>query len=158
MKFKEADRKNLDPETTKAIEKANKEDKGLFIYGNTGTGKSYTLHAIAKDKGFVHNFIELLLEFRNSLNKGYYKDNVEALCEKKFLFIDDIGSETTSDYVLEFLYLVINKRYESMKRIALTTNLSLEEFEQRYGARILSRIAEMCIVHEIKGEDKRLSN
>jgi DNA replication protein DnaC len=44
-----------------------------------------------------------------------------------------------------------------MKRIVLTTNLQFKDFGNRYGDRILSRIAEMCVLVELKGEDKRLT-
>lgn len=140
-----------------AKKKATEEGKGLFVYGSTGTGKTYFITAIAKgQKTKVQNFVELLSEFRDYIQKGTYHDNLEELTSGKYLFIDDIGAEKTSDFVLEFVYLVVNRRYEDMNKTVFTTNLSLEDFRERYGDRILSRIAEMCLFVELNGEDKRL--
>ena len=156
MRYKESTKENLPENVKKAIKKAIDKNKGLFIYGDTGTGKTYTCHAIAKNKGKVENFVYLLIEYRDYLQKGHYYDQIKYLVDQEYLFIDDIGSEKTSDFVIEFLYMVINKRYENMKRTVLTTNLSLEDFSERYGDRILSRITEMCVLVELKGEDKRI--
>lgn len=151
-----AKQENLDDKTKEAIQKAIDEDKGLFIYGDTGTGKTYTIYALSLRKSNVNNFIELLIEYRDYMQKGFYYENLTELLNQDYLFIDDIGSEKTSDFVIEFLYMIVNKRYENMKRTVFTTNLTLEDFKNRYGDRILSRIAEMCILLELKGEDKRL--
>jgi DNA replication protein DnaC len=156
MRYKDAHKDHLPPETIKAIEQCIEEKKGLFFYGGTGTGKTYTLHALARDKGKVENFVDLLVDMRDAMQNGFYKQRLDELTREDHLFIDDIGAEKVSDFVIEFLYLVVNKRYENTKRTVFSTNLSLEEFGSRYGERILSRIAEMCVFHEIAGEDRRL--
>jgi len=157
MRYADANRESLPESIQKAIEKSIAEKKGLFFIGDTGTGKTYALHALAQNRGKVENFVELLIEFRDYMQKGYYFDRIKNLTSQDYLFIDDIGSEKVSDFVIEFLYMVINKRYENMKKTVLSTNLNLEEFKSRYGDRILSRICEMCEIVFIKGNDKRLS-
>ena|SRR3990167_5026003 len=156
MRYSEATKENFDDKTKQAVETAINEDKGLFIYGDTGTGKTYILHALGRGKGGVENFVELLVEFRDDMQKGFYHEKLVDFTKQDYLFIDDIGSEKTSEFVIEFLYMVVNKRYENMKRTVFATNLTLEDFKTRYGDRILSRIAEMCVLLELKGEDKRL--
>ena len=54
------------------------------------------------------------------------------------------------------MYRLINYRYENMLRTFFASNLSLQELAERSGDRIASRIAEMCDIIEIGGEDKRL--
>ena len=156
MRYKEAKTENLDQYTKNAIEASIAESKGLFIYGDTGTGKTYTMHALSKGRGEVENFVALLVEFRDFMQKGFYFEKIKELVGQEYLFIDDIGAEKLSDFVVEFLYLVVNKRYENMKRTVFATNLTLEEFQKRYGDRILSRISEMCILVELKGNDRRV--
>ena len=156
MKYKDADKSNLDQSIIKKLEESNKDKKGLFFFGNTGTGKTYTLHALAKNKGKVDNFVELLANFRDAMRKGFYLDNLNDYCNKEFIFIDDVGAENISEFVLEFFYLVVNKRYENMKRTVISTNLTIEAFKDRYGDRILSRLSEMCLIIELKGDDRRL--
>lgn len=153
-KYKDA---KIDENIKKLVDKSVEEDKGIFIYGDTGVGKTYTLHAISNSKQVdVRNFTEMLVEFRDAIQKGCYYERLKELIKSDYLFIDDIGSEKLSDYVVEFLYLIINGRYENMKRTVLATNLSIEEFGNRYGDRVLSRIGEMCIFKEMIGEDRRI--
>lgn len=156
MRYKNATTENLSHNIKKAVETSIKENKGLFIYGDTGTGKTYTLNALAKGRGEVENFVALLAEFRDAIQKGVYWDKLKEFVAQEYLFIDDIGAEKISDFVIEFVYLIVNKRYENMKRSVFATNLTLEDFQKRYGDRILSRISEMCVLVELKGEDKRI--
>ena len=156
MRYQNASADNLPKEVTEKINEAIKEKKGILFYGGTGVGKTYTMHTLAKNKGKVENFVEMLVEFIDYQNKGFYYDKLKELTNQDYLFIDDIGSEKTTEFVITFLYLIVNKRYENMKRTVFATNLSLEDFSSRYGDRILSRINEMCLLVELKGEDKRI--
>jgi DNA replication protein DnaC len=157
MRYKEAKLEDLNKEILDARETAIVENKGVFIYGDTGTGKTHSLHALSRDRSVVDNFVSLLSEFRDYMQKGFYFDKIKEYTNQEYVFIDDIGAEKTSEFVIEFLYVLVNKRYENMKRTVFATNLSLEDFQERYGDRIISRISEMCILVELKGGDKRLN-
>ena len=157
-RYKEAIMETCSQDLKDAVKKAIDENKGIFVYGNTGVGKTYFCHAIANSKKEkVENFVFLLSEYRDYMMKGFYNEKIIELCNEDYLIIDDIGSEKTSDFVIEFIYTIINRRYENMKRTVLTTNLQFKDFGEKYGDRILSRIAEMCVLVELKGEDKRLT-
>lgn len=147
----------INDEIKDLVKKSFDEDKGIFLYGNTGVGKTYILNALANAKNVsVRNFTETLVEFRDAMQKGCYYEKIKDTIAEDYLFIDDIGSETLSNYVVEFLYIIVNGRYENMKRTVLATNLSINEFEDRYGDRILSRLGEMCVFKEMKGDDRRI--
>jgi DNA replication protein DnaC len=156
MRYKNAELTDLAPEIMEARQKAIDEKKGIFIFGDTGTGKTHSLYALSKGKGVVDNFVTLLCEFRDYMQKGLYFEKIKDFTNQEYVFIDDIGAEKTSDFVIEFLYILVNKRYENMKRTVLATNLSIDDFQEKYGDRIASRLAEMCVFVELKGEDKRL--
>jgi DNA replication protein DnaC len=156
MRYDNVTSENLSSQATEAINLSITENKGLFIYGGTGTGKTYILHVLAKGRCRVENFVSLLVECRDYMQKGFYYEKIQSMTDQEHFFVDDIGSEKTTDFVLEFLYLLVNERYENMKRTVFSTNLTLEEFRNRYGDRLLSRIAEMCIFLKLEGEDKRL--
>lgn len=156
MRYKNATIENLSEQIKESIKVAIEKDKGVFFYGDTGTGKTYTLNSLAKGKAEVDNFVMLLSEFRDAMQKGFYFSNLKEYINQDYVFIDDIGAEKTSDFVIEFIYSLVNGRYENLKRTVFATNLTLEKFSERYGERILSRIAEMCVLVEIKGDDRRL--
>ena len=157
MKYKNANIEECNNIYKKAIKEAGADNKGIFIHGNSGLGKTYFCHAVANGKKEkVENFVELLYELRDNIPKGFYNDAIKNLCDREYLIIDDIGAEKLSDSVSELVYMIVNKRYENMKKTILTTNLPFDKFSERYGDRILSRIAEMCVMVEVTGEDKRL--
>ena len=159
MRYKDANIEKCSEPIKEAVEKAVDENKGIFIYGNTGVGKTYFCHTLQNaKKGTVENFVSLLYEFRDYIQSGFYNVKMKEMCDVDYLIIDDIGAEKTSDFVVEFLYTIVNRRYENMKRTVLTTNLQLPDFEKRYGDRVLSRISEMCVMVELTGDDKRLNN
>jgi DNA replication protein DnaC len=92
--------------------------------------------------------------------KRDYKDNTdyqdEILNSKRVFILDDIGVEKVSEFVEEFMYMLINKQYEKVYPIVITSNLPLSQLAEKLGDRIVSRIKEMCYIVELKGEDKRL--
>jgi len=91
---------------------------------------------------------------RDFQDRGDYQDRV--LDSNNVFILDDIGVEKVTEFVEEFLYMLINNQYEKVYPIIITSNLSLSQLAERLGDRIVSRIKEMCEVVEIKGEDKRL--
>ena len=65
------------------------------------------------------------------------------------LVLDDFGTSKPTDFVLQTLYLIINHRYDYLKKIIFTSNLSLEKVALVFGDdRITSRIERMCEIIE----------
>ena len=73
------------------------------------------------------------------------------------LALDDIGSEKATDWALQMLYLLIDRRYSQMLKTIITSNLTLDQIADRLDDRISSRIAGMCKIVSIKGKDRRLA-
>ena len=75
------------------------------------------------------------------------------------LVVDDIGTESiVNNYgnVIDSVAYMIEERYSRGLLTVLTTNLTLEQITQRYGARVFSRIMGEYIHVNINGNDKRL--
>ncbi len=144
------------------IEEYKEEKEGLYIYGSAGTGKTYALYAIFRNHCLnneyckIINTVELLRLFKKDF-KDEYEHNFEEYLEfSGVLFIDDIGAEKNTEFVDETLYHLINTRHEKMLPTFFTSNLSLKELAEKNGDRLASRIAGMCDVIELTGEDRRL--
>ena len=138
-----------------------KEKRGLFIYGKCGTGKTHTMQALRKKlklDGFTPTFwnsTELSAHFREEAKENNQTLNW-ILDDCKVLMIDDFCAEKYSEFLEECFYRIINYYWERMIPIIISSNFSLKEISERIGDRIASRIAGMCTVIEIDGDDKRI--
>ena len=58
--------------------------------------------------------------------------------------------------MLEQLYALINERYETERALVVTTNHDDAALEAQVGARVVSRLGDMCETLPLFGEDRRL--
>lgn len=146
-----------------------KEGKGLFLYGNVGTGKTHLACAIIDlianlhykeiyDKFIFVSAIEMLQEIRDSYKYTDGDDFRESFKECALLVIDDLGTGKVTDWSSEIFYNIIDSRYSNLKPTIITTNLNIEEFKKRTDERLASRIFEMCKGVKFEGEDYRIKN
>jgi DNA replication protein len=94
----------------------------------------------------------LLYKMRNAPRGD---DLLERCLNYKFLFLDDFGAENTTDFAREQFFTILDIRCQKQHPTYITTNLNPKEIREKYGERIFSRLKEMAIFVEIKGEDKR---
>lgn len=152
----------------KNFESYKEKGEGLFITGGYGVGKTHLAAAIANyliqneiATVIFGNVTTLLGRIRHTYCDGskYEEEQVmKELYDVDLLIIDDLGKEKPTQWVEEKLYTVINERYENYRPIVVTSNLELEEIEQRLencGGAIVSRIIEMCRGVKIVGPDFR---
>jgi DNA replication protein DnaC len=138
--------------------------RGLWIYGNVGTGKTTLAMLVSKaalDAGrsvAIYSLPRLLAEIRATFEAGgdgSYVSFLDRLAAVDLLHVDDVGAEKTSEWVLEQLYAIVNARYEEERSIVITTNLERDELAGQINERTVSRLEEMCTVVPLFGEDAR---
>lgn len=140
--------------------------RGLWLMGNTGTGKTTLAMLVSKEalrRGHtvaIYSMPKLLSRIRATFDaengEESYADFFERLCDVDLLHIDDLGAEKQTEWVLEQLYALINERYERERSIVVTTNLTQEELEVQIGPRTVSRLIEICgEALPLWGEDAR---
>lgn len=146
--------------------KYKEKGEGIFITGDYGTGKTHLAAAITNyllgkyTPVIMGNVTKLLGNIKQVYDDSQYTEAeiLKELYTVDLLVIDDLGKEKPTAWVEEKLYTVINERYENYRPIVVTSNLELEEIEQRLencGGAIVSRIIEMCQGIKIKGPDFR---
>lgn len=138
-----------------------KNGKGLLLYGNTGTGKTYTACEIANaliDKGYpvlVTNFARILNTLQGTFEKQEYIDGFNNF---QLLVIDDLGIERDTAFAKEQVFNIIDSRYRSGLPMIITTNLTMEKIknpEDIENRRIYDRILERCFPIEVDGGSRR---
>lgn len=149
---------------------------GLYLFGPTGTGKTTIACAAVEDAiragqlimggQRIHpsawkTGIALYLNLPHWLKgeRQFFKDQGQNYEDASILVIDEIGLEnTTSDFVHERIYDLVNHRYECQLPTVFTSNCTISEIAKRMNhPRISSRIAEMCKQVKVGGGDRRVS-
>lgn len=138
-----------------------KNGKGLLLYGNTGTGKTFAACEIANaliDKGYpvlVTNFARILNTLQGTFEKQEY---IDGFNNYQLLVIDDLGIERDTAYAKEQVFNIIDSRYRSGLPMIITTNLTMEKIknpEDIENRRIYDRILERCFPIEVEGSSRR---
>ncbi|NHM30556.1 primosomal protein DnaI [Neobacillus terrae] len=84
--------------------KRGQKQKGLFLYGKFGVGKSYLLGAIANKlaedqiSSMIVYVPELLREMKSSIADSTLNEKIEKLKREPVLMLDDIGAEAMSSW------------------------------------------------------------
>jgi len=141
------------------------EGRGLWLFGDTGTGKTTLAMLVSKaalEAGrsvAIYSLPKLLARIRRTYESepggDSYLSFFDRLTSVDLLHIDDLGAEKRSDWVLEQLYALINERYETQRSVMVTTNLPHEELEAQIGSRTVSRLTQICDEIPLFGADRR---
>jgi DNA replication protein DnaC len=135
--------------------------KGLWFMGGTGTGKTTLGMLIASEALNAGKSVgiyftpKLLTRIRQTYQEADQEDAYARFFERvtsvDLLYIDDLGSERRTDWVVEQLYAVINERYENQRPMLITSNAKGEiidegqqQLEDQIGRRTISRLVEIC--------------
>ena len=143
-------------------EQMKAENIGYLLWGGVGTGKSYfagcIANALMEQEVAVRmtNFALILNDLTASFEGR--NDYITRLCRAPLLILDDFGMERGTEYGLEQVYNVIDRRYRSRRPLIVTTNLSLQDLQHPQDtahARIYDRLLEMCAPIRFSGENFR---
>jgi DNA replication protein DnaC len=148
-------------------------DKGLFLNGPPGVGKTHIAVALLKQvvrtrgaRGLFYDTRELLRVIRNTFNpvtRTAEMDILRPVMEADLLVLDDLGAEKPSEWVEETMNLIVNTRYNEKRPTIFTSNYDdlpdeagdPQSLKARVGFRIHSRLHEMCEFLEYDGADYR---
>lgn len=142
------------------------ERKNLYFFGDPGLGKTFLSHCIAKellDDGYLvvyQTATDLLDMIRKSkfhqTDREGEQQAIHYLYQCDLLIIDDLGTETLTEFANNELFNLINRRLKENKKMLISTNLPLNKLEGRYSARLASRIIGNFQFYEFFGEDIRM--
>ena len=138
--------------------------RSLLLCGPTGTGKTYQafgalkallLSGVRLSTVVAVNAADLYASLRPQPGA-----NTEAAflryAAAGLLVWDDLGSAKSSEWTEEIDNRLVNHRYEAELPTIITTNAAPSKLPEILGARVASRLAEMCDIVPLKGGDRRV--
>ena len=113
--------------------KDNPHQKGLYLHGNFGCGKSYLvasiLNELAKDN--IKSAIIFWPEFLRQAFYDDFKDKFDYVKNVEILLIDDIGAEKVTEWNRdEILCPLLQHRMDNHLTTFFTSNLTIDELKQ----------------------------
>ncbi len=145
----------------------DKVQRNLLLYGDTGVGKTFLTHCIARELLDSFHTVIYLTAFQlvDILRAGTFgpQDTDSAdfagsdhIFDCDLLIIDDLGTEMNNSFVTSQLFRCINDRIVTGHSTIISTNLSLDALQHEYSERIFSRIVSNYEVLLITGDDIRV--
>lgn len=152
-------------------------EKGLFLHGNFGCGKTYLLAAMINElaKSNVKGVIVYWPEYLRSLKASYsssssdeFKDKFNEVKYAKILLIDDLGAEGVTSWSRdEILGTILQYRMQEDLPTFITSNLDIKELEDHLSLttnnksekvkarRIIERVKQLTLDVKMVGENNR---
>lgn len=152
--------------------KENPHQKGLYLHGSYGSGKTFLICAMLNElakKGVdisVAYYPRLLRNLKASFDTDF-PDRIAKLERVSILFLDDIGAEAVTPWGRdEILGTILQYRMEAHLPTFFTSNLTMQELEQQLATskngvemvkarRIIERIKDLTVDMTLISESRR---
>lgn len=141
----------------------NVPQRDMLLMGQSGLGKTYLMHAMARR--LLERGQEVLMisayRFLELVRKAYFANDptdVQTLVDAHVLMIDDMGAEPLMENItiVQWFHL-IDERQAHNRATVISTNQQLDELRANYTERIASRLLDQrqCQLIQLIGEDVR---
>jgi DNA replication protein DnaC len=132
----------------------------LILTGPSGCGKTHLATAIANHRhqqGY-HAFFQVVPDLLDHLRSAFspnseitYDELFEQVQNAPLLILDDLGTQSTTPWAQEKLFQLINYRFNTRKPTVITTNISLDELDERWRTRLTDpSLAQIYLLEEKK--------
>lgn len=138
--------------------------RGVAMFGRPGVGKTHVAIAACREallRGVVAGYYDVaglvsrVQETYSPHEMGTRRAVIEGVARRRFVVLDDLGKEHRSANVDSIVYELVNTLYISRSTLVLCSNLTAGAYRERYDEAVRSRIAGMCEVVVVAGEDRR---
>ncbi|MBP3853533.1 MAG: ATP-binding protein [Erysipelotrichaceae bacterium] len=149
-------------------------DKGLYLYGQTGVGKSYLMKALCNEyakngKRVCFCWVPMMVEKYQTAMQDYElrQSMMYHFVNSEILVLDDIGAEAVTAWKRDsILFPIVDQRLMHGRKTYFTSNYSLPELQKRYSdlnrnegkvpaERLIDRIRPLVKPVCLKGQSKR---
>lgn len=148
-------------------------NKGLYIYGKCGVGKSFLAYNFAQKltqkgiKVIYAYYPDLIRQIKNNMGSVEMERIINKIKQVEVLFLDDLGAENNTPYVRDdILSPILQYRMNNNLSTFFTSNCSLEELIEHFSEtsfesdnkkaiRIIDRIRYLSIPVELNDKNYR---
>ncbi len=150
------------------------DNKGLYLYGDFGVGKSFVLAALAHDLSEKYSLATTMLHYpsfavnvKNAIATGSVKEEIDVVKQAPILILDDIGAEQQSSWLRDdVLQVILQHRMQENLPTFFTSNFSFADLEKRMSQgksgdetwqakRVMERIRFLAQEVHLEGENLR---
>lgn len=115
------------------------DQKGLYIYGDMGVGKSFMLAAMAHELSetkkvttTIIHYPSFTIDVKNGIKDGSVKGQIDAVKQAEVLVLDDIGAEQFSSWIRDdVLQVILQHRMIEELPTFFTSNYSFADLEAK---------------------------
>ena len=149
------------------IDNSFKYNKGLFLYGSNGTGKTSIASIIIKE-AYKHRYTAKRMTWVDYMTlytrawgcnnfelKMHTEDVIKDIKDREFLVLEEIGKEQDNKLAMTLLEDLLRHREDKGFPTILCTNLAPKSVVERYGASIESLIKGNMTPIKLVGKDNR---
>ena len=148
-------------------------EKGLYIHGRYGCGKTYLLAYLAKELAYRGHKVlfayypDLVRTLKSSISTGNLEDVVDRLKEVEILMLDDFGGEMLTSFIRdEVLGSILQDRMLNKRLTFISSNLDENllfehlkdtgrEIDELRASRINERIKTLMTFVQLDDENHR---
>lgn len=156
----------------KTVNEIDEINKGLYLYGDCGVGKTTLISIMAqllgdyqKKEVYFASEEDILSEIRNAYNKDSElqdTDIIRNICKNDVIFIDEIG-QSTSEWALKILKRIIDECIVKQKLMFFTSNYTYSDLIKRWegnqnnvlALQIVDRLQEVSKIVKLGGKSWR---
>ena len=150
------------------------DQKGLYIYGDMGVGKSFMLAAMAHELSETKKVATTIIHYpwftidvKNGIQDGSVKEQIDAVKQAEVLVLDDIGAEQFSSWIRDdVLQVILQHRMIEELPTFFTSNYSFADLEAKLSngrqgdetwqaKRVMERIRFLAKEVHLKGVNRR---
>lgn len=156
------------------MEGTSAEQRGLYLYGSFGVGKSYLMAYLAnelsarfeKSTTLLH-FPTFAVDIKDAINRGSVKEMIDDIKTSEVLVLDDLGAEQQSSWVRDdVLQVILQYRMQENLLTFFTSNLDFAGLERHLATsrsgdetwqakRVMERIRFLAKEVHLRGENRR---
>ncbi|MET3644572.1 primosomal protein DnaI [Streptococcus gallinaceus] len=174
LDFKDVNRMPIYEAISEFLERVGRDNKGLYVFGNFGIGKSYLMAYLAHQLSVRHELATTMLHYptfvvdiKNAISSGSVKERIDDIKAAQVLILDDIGAEQHSSWVRDdVLQVILQYRMQENLPTFFTSNFSFADLERHFSSgktgdetwqarRVMERIRYLAREIHLEGSNRR---